>query len=133
MRLMYQEWDPVAKMETLHLLDLATGMDEALPRTGARFGEGSGTFSPDGSLIAYRGFEESGFKLFVVPADGSAEPRALTGITPGEAWHEFSPDGTKVMLNLFGVRTLLIDVDSGEAETLPDKVVEPSTWQRLAP
>ena len=46
-------------METLHLLDLRTGTDEALPRTGARFGEGGGVFSPDGSLIAFRGFEES--------------------------------------------------------------------------
>ena len=69
----------------------------------------------------------------MVPADGSAEPRALTGITPGGAWHEFSPDGTKVMLNRFGNGTLLIDVESGEAETLPDRVKEPATWQRLAP
>ena len=71
-------------METPHLLDLRTGTDEALPRTGAQFGEGGGVFSPDGSLIAFRGFEESGYRLYVVPADGSAEPRALTGITPGD-------------------------------------------------
>ena len=120
-------------METLRLLDLGTGTDEALPRTGAQFGEGSGVFSPDGSLVAFRGFEESGYRLYVVPADGSAEPRALTGITPGEAWHEFSPDGTKVMLNRFGSGTLLIDVESGEAETLPGTVEDPATWQRLAP
>jgi hypothetical protein len=54
------------------------------------------------------------------------------GINPGDAWHEFSPDGTKVMLNLFGKQTLLIDVQTGEAESLPDSVVEPSTWQRQA-
>jgi WD40-like Beta Propeller Repeat len=133
MHLMYQEWDPVAEMVTVHVLDLTNGTDESLPRTGARYGEGSGAFSPDGSLVAYRGFEESGFRLYVVPADGSAEPRALTGITPGDAWHEFSPDGTKVMLNLFGSRTLLIDVETGAADQLPSTVSEPSTWQRMAP
>jgi Tol biopolymer transport system component len=130
---MYQDWDPIAEMATLRLLNLDTGQTKSLPRTGSRHGEGSGTFSPDGSLIAFRSFEPSGFRLYVVPADGGAEPRALTGITPGDAWHEFSPDGTKVMVNLFGTRTLLIDVETGEAETLPDAVTDPSTWQRLAP
>ncbi len=47
---------------------------------------------------------------------------------------EFSPDGTKVMLNRLGNgKTLLIDVESGAAETLPDTVDDPATWQRLAP
>lgn len=91
-------------------------------------------FSPDGSLIAFRSFEPSGFRLYVVPADGSTEPRALTGITPGDAWHEFSPDGTKVMLNVFDSGTTqLIDVETGEADLLPDEITDPSTWQRLAP
>lgn len=131
--ILYQEWDPVAQLVTSHVLDIATGADEALPRTGSRHGEGAGMFSPDGKLIAYRAFVPSGFRLYVVPADGSAEPRALTGITTGDAWHEFSPDGTKVMLNLFGKQTLLIDVETGEAESLPDTVVQPATWQRQAP
>ena len=91
-------------------------------------------YSPDGKLIAYRGFGgNETFQLFVVPADGSAEPRALTGFMPGGAWHEFSPDGTKVMLNQFGSGTLLIDVETGDVEALPDTVTEPGTWQRLAP
>ena len=131
--LLYQVWDPVAEIETLYRLDLGTGTDEALPRTGAQYGEGSAAFSPDGSLVAFRGFEEPGYRLYVAPADGSEEPRPLTGITPGDAWHEFSPDGTKVMLNRFGNATLLIDVASGAAETLPDTIQDPGTWQRLAP
>jgi Tol biopolymer transport system component len=91
-------------------------------------------YSPDGKLIAYRGYgENETFQLFVVPADGSADPRALTEVTPGGASHEFSPDGTKVMLNQFGSETLLIDVESGEATTLPDTIDAPATWQRQAP
>lgn len=132
--LLYQSWDRVAERMRFRMLDLATGVDQAVGPTGARFGEGAGMYSPDGKLIAYRGYgENETFQLFVVPADGSAEPRALTGVTPGGAWHEFSPDGTKIMLNLFGSTTLLIDVESGEAEPLPDTVTEPGTWQRLAP
>jgi Tol biopolymer transport system component len=132
--LMYQEWDGLVDKMTVRLLDLATGTAAALPHTGTEFGEGSGVFSPNGAQIAFRGYEGSGFVLYVVPADGSAEPRALTGVLQGDAWHEFSPDGTKVMLNLFGNRsTLLIDVESGAAETVPDKVADPATWQRLAP
>ena len=130
---LYSLWDPVAEMDTLHLLDLATGTDTAMPRTGAQFGEGDGVFSPDGSLVVFSGFEETGYRLYVVPADGSTEPRALTGITPGERYYEFAPDGTKVMLNRFGVGTFLIDVESGEAQKLPDSVQDPATWQRLAP
>jgi len=130
---MYGEWDPVAEMQTLRLLDLETGTDKGLPHTGARYGEGAGVFSPDGSMVAFRSFEESGYRLYVVPADWSAEPRALTGLTLGDAWHEFSPDGTKVMLNRFGSGTVLIDVASGVAERLPDTVKDPATWQRLAP
>ena len=38
------------------VLDLATGVDEEVGPTGARFGEGHGMYSPDGKLIAYRGF-----------------------------------------------------------------------------
>ena len=131
--LLYQEWDPVAELETLHMLDLQTGTDEALPHTGARFGEGGGVFSADGSLIGFRSFEENGYQLYIVPADGSAEARALTGITPGDAYVEFAPDGTKVMLNKSGSGTLLFDVESGVAEALPDTVKDSATWQRLAP
>ena len=123
---MYQQWDPIAEMATLRLLNLATRETKALPRTGSRHGEGAGMFSPDGSLIAFRSFEPSGFRLYVVPADGSTEPRALTGITPGDAWHEFSPDGTKVMLNVFDSGTTqLIDVETGEADLLPDEITDP--------
>ena len=130
---LYQFWDPVAEREHLRVLDLATGVDKEVGPTGSRYGEGNGMYSPDGKVIAFRGYGDGGFQLFVVPADGSAEPRALTGFTDGDAWHEFSPDGTKVMLNRFGAGTLLIDVETGEAEALPDKVTEPGTWQRLAP
>ena len=62
--MLYQVWDPVAEIMTVRLLNLGTGTDEALPRTAARYGEGGGVFSPDGSLIAFRGFEASGDRLY---------------------------------------------------------------------
>ena len=89
-------------------------------------------FSPDGKLIAYRGYSDGAFQLWVVPADRSAEPRPLGAYVPGDAWHEFSPDGTTVMVNRTNSGTLLIDVATGKAESLPDST-EPGSWQRLAP
>ena len=132
--LLYQSWDRVAERVRLRQLDLATGADQVIGVTGAPYGEGGGMYSPDGKLIAFRGFSNNAFQLWVVPADGSADPRPLGGYLSGDAWHEFSPDGTKVMLNQFDVaRTLLIDAQTGEAEALPDGVTQPGTWQRLAP
>ena len=131
--LVYQSWDPVAGRSRLHMVDLSSGTDETIGQTSSPYGEGGGMFSPDGTLIAYRGGEEDGFRLYIVPVDGSAEPRALSGSMPDQAWHEFSPDGTKVMVNRFSLGTVLIDVATGEAEALPDTVREPGTWQRLAP
>ena len=52
---LYGVWDPIAMMKSSHMLDLRTGTDKALPHTGAQFGE-DGFFSPDGSLIAFRGY-----------------------------------------------------------------------------
>ena len=130
---MYQSWDPVAARVRLQVLDLEAGTNEAIGQTNALYGEGAGMFSPDGKLVAYRAFQSGGFELYVVPVDDSAAPRKLRGMTVGDAWHEFSPDGTKVMLNEFDSRTLLIDVATGESKALPGTVTQPGTWQRLAP
>ena len=60
------------------------------------------------------------------------ESEPLGGYVQGDAWHEFSPDGTTVMVNRTNAGTLLIDVETGESSSLPDST-EPGTWQRLAP
>ena len=132
--LLYQSWDPVAERMRFHKLDLATGEDQTFGQTGAGYGEGDGMFSPDGALVAYRGYSDGAFQLWIVPVDGSAEPRPLGAYIQGDAWHEFSPDGTKVMVNRTNknVGTLLIDVATGDSTSLPDST-EPGTWQRLAP
>jgi len=132
-QVLFESWDPVAERMRSHMLDIATGMDEAFGQTGSPYGDGSGMFSPDGKLVAIRGIGgDNSIRLYVAPADGSAEPRALSEFMT-EAWFEFSPDGTKIMVNRFNDGTILYDVETGEAETLPGVVTEPGTWQRLAP
>lgn len=70
----------------------------------------------------------------MAPVDGSAEPREIARVPSGDAWYEFSPDATKVMLNEYDrATTQLIDITTGEAERLPDEIKDPGTWQRLAP
>ena len=93
------------------------------------------TFVPSGANSAYASPGEIPVSALgsALPVDGSAEPRALTGISPGEAYAEFAPDGTKVMFSRFGKSTVLIDLESGATETLPDGIADPTTWQRLAP
>ena len=89
-------------METMRLLDLGTGTDKAFPRTGAQFGEGGGVFSPDGSLVAFRGFEASGTDCTSCPPTGARSHGPSPGSRRVRSYAEFAPDGTKVMLNRFG-------------------------------
>jgi Tol biopolymer transport system component len=131
---LYDFWDPVAERAQLRVLDLESGTAVDVGHTNALYGEGHGMFSPDGNQIVYRGFGDDSFQLYVAPVDGSAEPREIARVPSGDAWYEFSPDATKVMLNEYDrATTQLIDITTGEAERLPDEIKDPGTWQRLAP
>ena len=80
------------------------------------------SWSPDGNLIAW--FDDSygsGYELFVVPADGSADKRRLTStdgcFKESIAW---SPDSTTIAMTDKTGRLWKVDVASGET-TLIDK------------
>src|SRR3990172_6078831 len=86
------------------------------------------SWSPDGSTIAYlsRADGESGWDLWLTPADGSTDPKQLTRVPFDEENPHWSPDGEQIVVSLEGGRHLtrrigIVAVRSGEvSEPLPD-------------
>lgn len=85
-------------------------------------------WSPDGSTIAYlsRADGESGWDLWVTPADGSTDPKQLTRAPFDEEDPRWSPDGERIAVSLGGGRHRsrrigIVAARSGEiSEPLPD-------------
>jgi len=85
-------------------------------------------WSPDGSTIAYlsRADGESGWDLWLTPADGSTDPKQLTRVPFDEEDPCWSPDGEHIAVSLGGGRHLtrrigIVATRSGEvSEPLPD-------------
>ncbi|HEX9725659.1 MAG TPA: S9 family peptidase [Vicinamibacteria bacterium] len=85
-------------------------------------------WSPDGSAIAYlsRADGDSGWDLWLTPADGSTDPKQLTRVPFDEEDPRWSPDGEHIAVSLGGGRHLtrrigIVTARSGEiSEPLPD-------------
>jgi Tol biopolymer transport system component/DNA-binding winged helix-turn-helix (wHTH) protein len=79
--------------------------------------------SPDGQSLMVEMFRGADAQLGLMPADGSAPPRALTHVA-GQHWgHDWSPDGRRV---LYGARrdglwnVYWMNVETGEERRLTD-------------
>jgi len=76
---------------------------------------GSGSMSPDGSLVTMTGHEINGpgAAVFVSNADGT-QRRAIAGYgtNPAGTW---SPDGSQIVCLSYGGRILVVDIASGDA------------------
>lgn len=79
--------------------------------------------SPDGSTLMVEMFRGTDVQIGLMPADGSAPPRALTHLA-GQHWgHDWSPDGRRV---LYGARrdglwnVYWMNVETGEERRLTD-------------
>jgi TolB protein len=79
--------------------------------------------SPDGQSLMVEMFRGADAQVGLMPADGSAPPRALTHVA-GQHWgHDWSPDGRRV---LYGARrdglwnVYWMNVETGEERRLTD-------------
>lgn len=105
----------------LHLLS-PDGRDRRLTELGTR--NYAPAFSPDGQTLVFarqkRG--SSGTEILIVPADGSAAPRAI--YTADGAWnpHDVSPDGRTALVGRYhsiaDSDLWLLDLESGEMREL---------------
>ena len=77
--------------------------------------------SPDGSHVAWASGSEEDKNLWVMRADGSEKRQVTEGMLFGDAFPEWSPDGTRILLtvnedDVFVLK--LIDLASGEVTHL---------------
>ena len=124
--LLYQVWDPVAEIEYAVPARPRDRHGRGTPAHRGTVWRGSRRVLAGRLARRVPRLRGTGYRLYV---GACRRQRGATGPHrdhPGDAWHEFSPDGTKVMLNRFGNGTLLIDVESGAAETLPDTIEDPA-------
>jgi dipeptidyl aminopeptidase/acylaminoacyl peptidase len=114
----------------------AAGSDSALHLTRQLAGVRDAAFSPDGKSIAFYATPDSVQDIWVVPSDGSAEPRRLVSKAAEHddprfepAW---SPDGRTIAYvsdraDYWSDDVWLVDVASGRSRQLTRKLMASST------
>ena len=118
-----------------------SGPDEHLPSNvpGLKL---PASVSPDGSELAFLGYTENGSDVFIVPLDGTGEPRAFLESPAYEGGPKFSPDGRLLAYVVQRVRTPrgLRHRLSGSGREVAGFVqwwnargVEPAGWRALLP
>jgi dipeptidyl aminopeptidase/acylaminoacyl peptidase len=98
-------------------------------------------WSPDGSSIAFlsRAVGDTGWDLWLTPADGSADPRQVTRVPLDEEDPRWSPDGSRISVSFGGGRHLnrrigIVQVQSAEIrEPLPENWDGDSYGARWSP
>jgi len=155
--LLYRHWDEWRDNRRSHLFSLRYGADQAEPvdLTPGEFdappfslgGPPAYAVAPDGAEVCFtRAAQEdaatsTNTDLFLVPADGSAEPKRLTENPAADASPIYSPDGRYLAYRRQARpgyesdrwRLILYDRDSGEAVSLTDSLDRPVTSIAWAP
>ena len=113
-----------------------TGSSEPVTVADDLAGIRAPAWSPDGSMLAFYSVETGFQDIWIVPADGSAEPRVLTdGAAEGDdgrftpAW---SPDGTRIAYisneaDWWHDDVWLVDVDSGTRHKVSSRLMASSS------
>ena len=143
-------WD-VSRIVRLSLLDLDSGNERRLPMPELHFARG-GTFSPDGSMIAFPmlhriGPDQNAYEVGIAPVDGSRPARALghevilpaNGSDEAFVSIEFSPDGQSLVVGYPDSPTSttnsiwLLPVDGSPGQRIGEGTFAELEIQRQAP
>jgi Tol biopolymer transport system component len=124
----------------VHILSLRTGEDRVLPKPAGAAQMG-GSFSPDGTLIAFvRVTSDGQAQMAVAPTDGSGPGVGIGPIVRYAAGtdninnYSWSPDGTAVLANYDADKTgRLLPIDGSAPTTLVHGEMALPGYQRLAP
>jgi dipeptidyl aminopeptidase/acylaminoacyl peptidase len=88
------------RRKQLHVVDVESG--EATQLTKGDFENDSPAWSPDGRTIVFDGLRDDDWdtklinRLYAVPADGSGEPKVMSGDDGSYSSPSFSPDGSRI-------------------------------------
>jgi len=122
----------------IHLLDIASGVDQQVTFDPTSEGETAMRYLPDGTHVILAREDASMAQLMVAPIDRS-EPGRLIGpksSLQSEVGWGISPDGATIFLDVgadVGGTDVFIDVATGLVETRPDRLALLASWQRRAP
>jgi len=122
----------------VHVMSLRTGEDRVLPQPSAA-AQLSGSFSPDGKLIAYQRVTSDGrAQMVVAPVDGTGTGIAIgPRVAAGEETinnYSWSPDGTAVLANYANDKVArLLPIDGSPAVELVRGEFALPGYQRIAP
>lgn len=137
-KIAYQVWDGTSG--TIHVVDVDTGVDTipAFDRGSTGLIDDAPAWSPDGARILFvRYHGNAAYQLAVASAAGGSvvEIGPAMPSNTGRAFAQFSPDGTQVMARYHADgSTWMLDPSGRTADVqLPATIVDPATWQRLAP
>ena len=141
-KLLWVQWNNYVVPQApgrLHVLDLTTGIDQALPDDGfpTVYAMNRAWFSPDGNRILFDFFEADGDHWGIVPATGG------TPIRIGQKWPakgsdgDWAPDGRSVLARYATSDTTgelwILDASGGGVDRqLDGNVPYLPPWQRVA-
>lgn len=137
--LSYWNWEdddsPDGKGSHIHLLDIASGVDQRVTFDPTSGGETAMRYLPDYTHVILGREDASVGQLMVAPSDRS-EPGRLIGpkfSVRSEVGWGISPDGATIFLVVNDAEPVFIDVATGEVKTGPDPLGACCGWQRRAP
>jgi Tol biopolymer transport system component len=133
----YTDWDNARQLNSVHVLNLTTGVDTPLDR-GTTRDQGFGTFSPDSRYLLFNVHDGPSNYLMREPVDGSSPAVQVGPIYPvvdgAYLVGRFSADSRSVIVTDEGSKqTRLVDVDAGgEGRAIEFTPADVYAVQRLA-
>jgi hypothetical protein len=133
--LTYTWWDPVTRLDAVHVVDLKSGEDRVLD-PGIDRNQAFAGFSPDSRYVTFQVYDGTVESVWVEPVDVPGPARRISPDYPmvdgAYLSARFSPDGRSIITVDEGSNeTRLVDVETGVGRIVDWKPADSGAWQRL--